>query len=104
MALGPVATSVKRVTYEKLSAAVFANFNSTFCSKTYDVALYSRSVSQFNITAMRKAFDLYAAFSADPIFNSSAALLESYAMNAVKTADYDSTALPREERDRNIVM
>ncbi|KAK8022746.1 FAD-binding domain-containing protein [Apiospora rasikravindrae] len=98
----PWALSTKTgvVDITQLNGIAGANLSSPFCAYGADILLSPTSLRRWNTTALRRAFDIYAAF--PPWLRRSAALLEGYASQAVQAVPEADTAYP--DRFNNLLV
>ncbi|KAK8123395.1 hypothetical protein PG999_003313 [Apiospora kogelbergensis] len=76
----------------QLNGVAGADFSSPFCGHGADITLAPVGLRRWNVTALRKAFDIYSAL---PLrLQGSAALLEGYATEAVQRVPEADTAVP----------
>jgi hypothetical protein len=101
--IGPLFSNTRTgIPYEGLTPAAGFDQDSLFCQKNNNLASFPTSVSHFNVSAMRVAADMFADLTVDPILQQSAFILESYGMIGARVVDANSTAVAREQRDRDI--
>ena len=101
--LGPVNTTSQTVTYLELPALT-GNGNADFgCQHGYSVLQYPISLHRYNVTAHRRAFELFEQYTTQyPGLNGSFVMSEGYSLKGVQDVPAKSTAYP--DRDGNLLM
>jgi len=102
--LNPVSTTAQHVPYDQLSVANGFDLNSNPCQHTYNSVLFGISLMRYNVTAQRRAFEIFSEFTAHQPFSGSAFMLEGYGTKAVRAIDEKNSAVPREEREKNFIL
>ena len=102
-ALGPVNATSQTVTYLELPALT-GNGNADFgCQHGYSVLQYPISLHSYNVTAHRRAFELFERYTTQyPELNGSFVMNEGYSLKGVQDVPAESTAYP--DRDGNLLM
>jgi hypothetical protein len=90
--------------YNGLGKALQADIHSTLCGYTFNTNTHPSNLMRFNTTAMRKVYEIFSDAVKIEGLEHSAFLLESYATEAVKAVDEKTTAVAREERERNLLV
>ncbi|KAK8091537.1 hypothetical protein PG997_001898 [Apiospora hydei] len=99
-ALGPLSTKRGVVDITQLNGVAGANLSSPFCDYGAEVLMSPTSLRKWNVTALRRAFEVFAAL--PPWLHRSAALLEGYATKAVQAVREADTAYP--DRFNNLLV
>lgn len=98
--VGPISETIATdVAYSNYSIATNSGLNSNPCRKDLNLVGYAISLPSYNKKAMRTGFSYFSELTADPLFNTSFWLLESYGSRGVFAQDYGTSAVPAEERD-----
>ncbi|KAK8006843.1 hypothetical protein PG989_000833 [Apiospora arundinis] len=84
----------------QINGVAGANLSSPFCGYGAEITMSPVGLRRWNVTALRKAFDVYA--SLPPRLQASAALLEGYSVEAVQRVPADATAFP--DRFNNLLV
>ncbi|KAF2758549.1 FAD-binding domain-containing protein [Pseudovirgaria hyperparasitica] len=103
--IGPL--SIQKVTetdYTKVPGLVGFTLEGYSCMRRSDSIMASVSLHNYNVTTMKKAYDIFANLTSMPEFSGAYGLLESYATEGVKAVAADSTAVSGEERRANILL
>ena len=103
-AVSPLHVSEQQVPYNKISKALALDIDAAACQKTFNWNLHPVNLMRYNTTAMHKVYNVFSDLVKQKAFSNSAFLLESYGTKAVKAVDERTTAIPREERERNLLM
>jgi len=83
-----------------MNAVAGAAYNTPNCANGANTMLFPVSTKAYNVTAMRKAFDLYSAYPS--WLNNSIVLLEAYSLAAYRAVPAASTAYP--DRFNNLLL
>ncbi|KAF1937819.1 FAD-dependent oxygenase [Clathrospora elynae] len=102
-ALSPVSITSDTVSYPDLPV-INGNSNADIgCQHGYSVLQYPISLHQYNVTAHRKAFDIFADYTRRyPGLNASFFMNEGYSLKGVKGVPAESTAYP--DQDGNLLI
>ncbi|KAJ4355674.1 uncharacterized protein N0V89_003694 [Didymosphaeria variabile] len=104
LALSPLTTTLTMdITYDKLYQALGFGKDAFACRKNINQDMAGVALKRWNIEGLEKAYRIFSDLTADPRFFNSFMLMENYGIVAVTGVDPDSTALPREERERPIL-
>lgn len=103
IALGTILTKVDTVNYVELYTVTGNNLTSQACTQNENVLGAGVSLPAWDIQGVRKAFEIFGEYTADPRFNTSITLMENYGMQGVRAVDPESTALAPEERELPIL-
>ena len=102
-AIKPLNSTSFQVPYNKLNKAVGTSMTDGPCLRVYNTKLYPINILRYNATAMRNVYNIYSEVVKDPRFQLTGFLLESYGNKAVRAVDEKSTAVAREEREKNLL-
>lgn len=86
------------ITYSDLHKSSGNSLDGSACRRNLNVMGNGASLTGYNATAGRAAFNVFKDLTADPRFNSSALLFENYGMGGVRAVNSSSAAIPLEER------
>lgn len=77
--------------------------SSAVCRKNQNILGYPNSFESWDVEGMRRGFSKYTELTADPVFSTSAWLLESYGRVGVRDVLSDFNAVAPEERERHLL-
>lgn len=100
---GPLSITVAEVEHKDFSTATNSGLDQSSCRRNLNIYTQAISLRSYNKTAMRAAYELFSELTANPRFNTSAWLLESYGSRGVRAQDYASSAVPPEERNLGVL-
>ena len=101
-AMGPVNVVANVTDLPGLATALQLNLGSGVCLHGSSQRVFPVDLNVYNVTAQRRVYDYFAAFTAQPEFNRSGFLWEGYSVAGVKAVPAASTAVP--DRDANLLV
>lgn len=102
--LEPLAEATQNgIAYNELYVVGGLGLDSPVCRKNENILGSPNSFTKWDPQAMRKGFEVFAEFTAQEVFATSAWLMESYGRKGPKSVDEESTAVAPEERRRHLL-